>query len=135
MILFRFLYLPEITTLNRNVSIHPSRKAIHPLFTYQGLLVRSRCHGQSNSCRPKPGLLMLTHHPSSVIIGKETEKRCRNVNQVNSLQHFQTNLHQKTLPRGYTILCSTQLSMKFFLLINIKMPTIVGILTFMSGKK
>ena len=30
--------------------------------------------------------------------------------------------------------CSTQPSMKFFLLINVKMPTIVGILTFMSGK-
>ena len=30
--------------------------------------------------------------------------------------------------------CSTQLSMKFFLLINVKMPTIVGILTFMSKK-
>ena len=30
--------------------------------------------------------------------------------------------------------CSTQLSMIFFLLINVKMPTIVGILTFMSGK-
>ena len=30
--------------------------------------------------------------------------------------------------------CSTQLSMKFFLLINVKMPTIVGILTFVSGK-
>ena len=30
--------------------------------------------------------------------------------------------------------CSTQLSMKLFLLINVKMPTIVGILTFMSGK-
>ena len=29
--------------------------------------------------------------------------------------------------------CSTQVSMKFFLLINVKMPTIVGILTFMSG--
>ena len=28
--------------------------------------------------------------------------------------------------------CSTELSMKFFLLINVKMPTIVGILTFMS---
>ena len=28
--------------------------------------------------------------------------------------------------------CSTQLSMKFILLINIKMPTIVGILTFIS---
>ena len=30
--------------------------------------------------------------------------------------------------------CSTQLSMKFFMLINVKMPTIVGILTFRSGK-
>ena len=30
--------------------------------------------------------------------------------------------------------CSTQLSKKFFLLINDKMPTIVGILTIMSGK-
>ena len=30
--------------------------------------------------------------------------------------------------------CSTELSMKFFLLINVKMPTIVGILTFMSRK-
>ena len=30
--------------------------------------------------------------------------------------------------------CSTQLSMNFFLLINVKMPTIVGISTVMSGK-
>ena len=30
--------------------------------------------------------------------------------------------------------CSTQLSMKFILLTNVKMPTIVGILTFMSRK-
>ena len=28
--------------------------------------------------------------------------------------------------------CSTQLSMKFIMLISVKMPTIVGILTFMS---
>ena len=28
--------------------------------------------------------------------------------------------------------CSTQLSMKFILLINVKMPTIIGILTFIS---
>ena len=28
--------------------------------------------------------------------------------------------------------CSTQLRLKFILLINVKMPTIVGILTFMS---
>ena len=30
--------------------------------------------------------------------------------------------------------CSTQLSMKFSPLINVKMPKIVGILTFMRGK-
>ena len=30
--------------------------------------------------------------------------------------------------------CSTQVSMKFFLLTNVKMPTIVGILTFISRK-
>ena len=36
-------------------------------------------------------------------------------------------------PRGYqTVSCSAQLSMKFILLINVKMPTIVGILTFIS---
>ena len=30
--------------------------------------------------------------------------------------------------------CSTQLSMKFFPLINVKMPSVVDILTFISGK-
>ena len=36
-------------------------------------------------------------------------------------------------PRGYKFFpCSTQLSMKFILLINVTMPTIVGILTFIS---
>ena len=30
--------------------------------------------------------------------------------------------------------CSTLLSMKFFPLINVKMPTFIGILTFMSGE-
>ena len=30
--------------------------------------------------------------------------------------------------------CSTQLSMKFYLLINVKMPTIVGILTLSCRK-
>ena len=30
--------------------------------------------------------------------------------------------------------CSTQLSMKFFLLLNVKMPTVVGILKFMGRK-
>ena len=36
-------------------------------------------------------------------------------------------------PPGYKkILCSTQLSMKFFLLINVEMPAIVGISTLTS---
>ena len=40
-----------------------------------------------------------------------------------------------TRPRGYNKLsCSTQLSVKYFLLINVKMPTIVGKLLFMSMK-
>ena len=30
------------------------------------------------------------------------------------------------------VLCSTQLSTKFIMLINVKMPTVVGILTFIS---
>ena len=30
--------------------------------------------------------------------------------------------------------CSTQMSMKFFLLINVNMPTVVSILTFISRK-
>ena len=39
-------------------------------------------------------------------------------------------------PQGYKtfFLCSTQLNMKFFLLINVKMPTLVGILTFVNRK-
>ena len=47
------------------------------------------------------------------------------------------NLYRKYIPGPEVIKlfsCSTQLSMEFFLLINVKMPTIVGILTFMSGK-
>ena len=42
-------------------------------------------------------------------------------------------LNFQTWPRGYKhFSCSTQLSIKFLLLINIKMPTNVGILIFMS---
>ena len=39
------------------------------------------------------------------------------------------------MPQGYkffSMLSSTQLSMKLFLPVNVKIPTIVGILTFMS---
>ena len=41
--------------------------------------------------------------------------------------------HRPTRLQGYKrFSCSTQLSMIFILLINVKMPTIVGILTFIS---
>ena len=42
-------------------------------------------------------------------------------------------MDSKDWPRGYkTFSNSTQLSMKFIMLINVKMPTTVGILTFIS---
>ena len=48
-------------------------------------------------------------------------------------QSSESLMFTKSISRGYKPFpCSTQLSMKFFLLINVKMPTIVGILTFMS---
>ena len=46
--------------------------------------------------------------------------------------HICSNKHE-TGPKVIKLfLCSTQLSTKFILLINVKMPTIVGILTFIS---
>ena len=52
----------------------------------------------------------------------------------NQSVHMQTTTKKtKIRPRGYELFsCSTQLSTKFILLINVKMPTIVGILTFIS---
>ena len=38
-------------------------------------------------------------------------------------------------PRGYKTFFMLNSTMQFFLLINVKMPTIVGILTFMNRKK
>ena len=47
----------------------------------------------------------------------------------------ESNITEKPGPEVIKLFsCSTQLSKKFFLLINVKMPTTVGILTFMSGK-
>ena len=51
--------------------------------------------------------------------------------------YFQKSESEKLRPGPEVIKlfsCSTQLSMKIFQLINVKIPTIVGILTFMSGK-
>ena len=47
-----------------------------------------------------------------------------------------SSLREANKPQGYKkIACSTQLSMNFFLLINVKMPTIVGTLTFCVEEK
>ena len=48
--------------------------------------------------------------------------------------HYARMLNPETRPRAYIFSCSARLSMTFFLLINVKMPTVVGILTFMSRK-
>ena len=54
-----------------------------------------------------------------------------------NLRLFNTVVVQKDKQYGPVVIkqfsCSTQLSTKFVLLINVKMPTIVGILTFMRG--
>ena len=51
---------------------------------------------------------------------------------VTTLSTLQTHAH---LPQVYKkFSCSTKLSMKFFLLINVRMPTIDGILTSKSRK-
>ena len=54
-------------------------------------------------------------------------------------EHAPAYLHAEILYTGPEVKklfsCSTELSMAFYLLINVKMPTIfIGILTFMSGK-
>ena len=41
-------------------------------------------------------------------------------------------VHMKTGPGVIPFSCSTQLSMKFIMLFDVKMPTFVGILTFNS---
>ena len=52
---------------------------------------------------------------------------------MNSLPIFQSNLAIYSGPQVIKLFpCSTQLGTKFILLINVKMPTIVGILTFIS---
>ena len=68
-----------------------------------------------------------SHHKSLFSVNKSVEKGHIN----------KYNLSSESNPGPEVIKlfsCSTQLSMKFFLLITVKMPTIVGILTFMSGK-
>ena len=54
----------------------------------------------------------------------------------NSVSSFDNSVDPDHLVSGPEViklfLCSTQVSTKFILLINVKMPTIVGILTFIS---
>ena len=57
------------------------------------------------------------------------------VKKINKIKKERENQRRKIeiRARSYKLfLCSSQLSIKFILLINVKMPTIVGILTFIS---
>ena len=59
----------------------------------------------------------------------ESKSRCRSgYTDVQAGLHFYSKCKENQAPRLY----SAQLSKKFILLINVKMPTIVGILTFIS---
>ena len=69
---------------------------------------------------------------------KRRLKRCRELKKIywllRSLLHAPMNRVNKLIESGLEAIklfsCSSQLSTKFILLINVKMPTIVGILTF-----
>ena len=62
-------------------------------------------------------------------------KVCANpVKGITTNQNFPATFCKQTPKVLKLFSCSTQLSMKIFLLINVKMPTTVGILTFMSRK-
>ena len=55
---------------------------------------------------------------------------------LNSFENEILNAHKyKKISRNSAILGSDNARMLFFLIINVKMPTIFGILTFMSRKK
>ena len=60
------------------------------------------------------------------------EKSCIENGYFNVLAAFQCNYGWNQAGGYKTFSCSTQLSTKFIRLINVKMPTIVGILTFIS---
>ena len=60
---------------------------------------------------------------------------CKQILRILYKTHEDTHTNLYTDPEVIELFpCSTHLSMKFFLLINVKMPTIVGILTFMNRK-
>ena len=54
---------------------------------------------------------------------------------LNSAEPEILNAHKYKISRNSALLGSDKPRMLFFLLINVKMPRIVGILTFMSRKK
>ena len=86
------------------------------LFSFFRALVFQKYHQKSSLSGTKPELYL------TCITGKDT------------LWHVLP-IKTQIRPQGdKKISCSTQLSKKFFLPINIKMPTIVGILTFMTRK-
>ena len=73
------------------------------------------------------------------MVSSNQQKPMLKKNKKNASQHSKKMRNvQEKIQSGPEVIklfsCSTQLSMKFFPLTDVKMPTIVGILTCMSGK-
>ena len=63
------------------------------------------------------------------------QKHVDSASRLTSVNVARRSISLRTWPRVIKLFsCSTQMNMKFFWPINVKMPTIVGILTVMSGK-
>ena len=104
----------------------------------------SKYNTDTEQCRPKKGHVLAALAKSVIYIYIPLFKKWGHIvqsfNAVMCLMCRQTETVQLLMKEqsGPEVIklfsCSTQLSMKFSPLINVKMPTIVGILTCISGK-
>ena len=91
-------------------------------------------------CESLTDCICTVHDLNSVeSVVKQQKEYIHNIDMFNALIKIYEPAHEililniKARPRGYkTFLCSAQLIMICILLINVKMPTTVGILTFIS---
>ena len=93
--------------------------------------------GKGNSCKLGSNFeganLLLRDKFTFLKVGLSRNRQAKQNDTFNSLDVWP--IYLTAWSRGYKKSCSIQLSMKIFLLINVKMPTVVGILIFMSRKK
>ena len=86
----------------------------------------------------KVGVRLTLYNKSDQTVQTHTHIRTRGYKTLfvlNSVEHEILNAHKNKISRNSACLGSNKPRMVFFPLINVKMPTIVGILTFISRKK